>query len=128
MPNDAKLGLVVGVGLVITFAVVFFRKVPEAAYPQPDGGSVAVPAPQGSTPLPRGHVHSADKPTSALPIGLGIALKNPLTKERGSLTNSIPSATGGVENPTMLDRSRLRTPAVLPSGTGAVSPDLPEGH
>lgn len=26
MPNDAKLGLVVGVGLVITVAVVFFRK------------------------------------------------------------------------------------------------------
>ncbi|MCS6977721.1 MAG: LysM peptidoglycan-binding domain-containing protein [Gemmatales bacterium] len=26
MPNDAKLGLVVGVGLVIAVAVVFFRK------------------------------------------------------------------------------------------------------
>jgi nucleoid-associated protein YgaU len=26
MPNDAKLGLVVGVGLVITVAVVFFRR------------------------------------------------------------------------------------------------------
>jgi nucleoid-associated protein YgaU len=26
MPNDAKLGLVIGVGLVITVAVVFFRK------------------------------------------------------------------------------------------------------
>ena len=26
MPNDAKLGLVVGVGLVLAVAVVFFRK------------------------------------------------------------------------------------------------------
>ena len=26
MPNDAKLGLVVGVGLVITVAVLFFRE------------------------------------------------------------------------------------------------------
>ena len=26
MPNDAKLGLIVGVGLVIGVAVVFFRK------------------------------------------------------------------------------------------------------
>jgi hypothetical protein len=26
MPNDAKLGLVVGVGLVIAVAVIFFRK------------------------------------------------------------------------------------------------------
>jgi hypothetical protein len=31
MPNDAKLGLVVGVGLVLLIAVVFFRKDPVAA-------------------------------------------------------------------------------------------------
>jgi nucleoid-associated protein YgaU len=31
MPNDAKLGLVVGVSLVIAVAVVFFRKDPETA-------------------------------------------------------------------------------------------------
>ena len=29
MPNDAKLGLVVGVGLVIAVAVLFFRKEPQ---------------------------------------------------------------------------------------------------
>lgn len=28
MPNDAKLGLVVGVGLVIGVAVMFYRKAP----------------------------------------------------------------------------------------------------
>lgn len=30
MPNDAKLGLVVGVGLVMVVAVVYFRKDPTA--------------------------------------------------------------------------------------------------
>jgi nucleoid-associated protein YgaU len=33
MPNDAKLGLVVGVGLVIAVAVVFFRKEAPAGHP-----------------------------------------------------------------------------------------------
>src|SRR5262245_28347355 len=31
MPNDAKLGLVLGVALVLVIAVVFFRKEPAAA-------------------------------------------------------------------------------------------------
>lgn len=38
MPNDAKLGLVVGVGLVIAVAVVFFRKdisAPKQELPRP---------------------------------------------------------------------------------------------
>src|SRR5262245_55314760 len=45
MPNDAKLGMVVGVGLVLVFAVVFFRK-----------GSSASPSadiPRALTPAPR---------------------------------------------------------------------------
>jgi hypothetical protein len=33
MPNDAKLGLVVGVGLVIVIGFVFFRKEPVTANP-----------------------------------------------------------------------------------------------
>lgn len=35
MPNDAKLGLVVGVGLTIAVAVVFFSKEPEANADRP---------------------------------------------------------------------------------------------
>ena len=34
MPNDAKLGLVVGVGLVIAVAVLFYRKEPQTAPPR----------------------------------------------------------------------------------------------
>src|SRR5688572_26681226 len=44
MPNDAKLGLVLGVGLTITVAVLFFRK--EAATVPP----AMVPAPAQSAP------------------------------------------------------------------------------
>jgi nucleoid-associated protein YgaU len=31
MPNDARLGLVVGVGVVIAVAVIYYRKAPESA-------------------------------------------------------------------------------------------------
>jgi nucleoid-associated protein YgaU len=57
MPNDAKLGMVVGVGLVIIVAVIFFRKdsiasdafatipksVPAVTQPPPRRGSETVP-------------------------------------------------------------------------------------
>jgi hypothetical protein len=39
MPNDAKLGLVVGVGLVVVIAVVFCRR--EPASPRPAGAPAA---------------------------------------------------------------------------------------
>jgi hypothetical protein len=35
MPTDAKLGLLVGVGLVLAVAVLFFQKDPPAAAPAP---------------------------------------------------------------------------------------------
>jgi hypothetical protein len=54
MPNDAKLGLVVGVGLVIGVAMVYFRKdlpeaPPEASYTAPVSSTRATPAnPRGT--------------------------------------------------------------------------------
>ena len=54
MPNDAKLGLMVGVGLVIGVAVVYFRKdLPpppsDAAYAAPVSATRAAPAnPRGT--------------------------------------------------------------------------------
>ena len=54
MPNDAKLGLIVGVGLVIGVAMVYFRKdlpevPPEAAYAAPVSATRSAPAnPRGT--------------------------------------------------------------------------------
>ncbi len=51
MPNDAKLGLVVGVGLVVTVAVVFFRKDSLAALPpKEEKAIIAVPPAQPARP------------------------------------------------------------------------------
>jgi len=62
MPNDAKLGLVVGVGLVIAIGVVFFRKEPP---PAGAGAPAAVAAPVAAgaaRPVPA-------KPTSLVDAG-----------------------------------------------------------
>lgn len=42
MPNDAKFGLVVGVGLVIVIAVVFYRKDPSAVPTLADSSPASV--------------------------------------------------------------------------------------
>jgi hypothetical protein len=41
MPNDAKLGLVVGVGVVIAIAVLFFQKEGESGLPLSGGAAAA---------------------------------------------------------------------------------------
>jgi hypothetical protein len=41
MSNDAKLGLVIGIGLVILIAAVFFRRDPATGKQPPEGGAAA---------------------------------------------------------------------------------------
>jgi hypothetical protein len=45
MPRDAKFGLVVGVGIVLSVAMVFFRKTPQGQSPEP------IPAAVTSAPV-----------------------------------------------------------------------------
>jgi len=53
MPNDAKLGLVCGVALVIVVAVVFFRKdAPAWTPPEPAAIVKPVPASEAARPEP----------------------------------------------------------------------------
>jgi hypothetical protein len=65
MPNDAKLGLVVGVGLVIAIAVIFFRKDDLTPKPEeePDAATSVKPAPVVPRDVPRGQI----RPTKAKP-------------------------------------------------------------
>jgi nucleoid-associated protein YgaU len=53
MPNDAKLGLVVGVGLVVTIAMVFFRKEPVPAGPPEKPSTTSVHSPSPPPPVGR---------------------------------------------------------------------------
>ena len=56
MPNDAKFGLAVGIGLVILVAVVFFHKEPSASVP-PAAAVSAQEAPPANavSPAPARH-------------------------------------------------------------------------
>jgi nucleoid-associated protein YgaU len=67
MPNDAKLGLLVGVAVVLAVAVVFFRKESIAAGPEAAAASVAAPAPAATSRTVNGRATStvADAATSA---------------------------------------------------------------
>jgi nucleoid-associated protein YgaU len=57
MPNDAKLGLVVGVGLTVAVAVVFFPKVPDSGPPRP----AQRPVYEVNPPAADGPVSSTDR-------------------------------------------------------------------
>jgi nucleoid-associated protein YgaU len=48
MPNDARLGLVVGVGFVIALAVLFYRKDLPAQPPVPTSALPALPSPDSA--------------------------------------------------------------------------------
>jgi nucleoid-associated protein YgaU len=50
MPNDAKLGMIVGVGLVIAIAVVFFRKEGPFSPGGPEQASATAVNPAGGPP------------------------------------------------------------------------------
>ena len=60
MPNDAKLGMVAGVALVIVVAVVFFRR--DAAAGAPNGPKAVTPAPRTSSG--RTPAHTPTRPAS----------------------------------------------------------------
>ncbi|HEY7425583.1 MAG TPA: hypothetical protein VH682_15230 [Gemmataceae bacterium] len=66
MPNDAKLGLVVGVSLVLVVAVFFFRK--EAAGVDPAAATIVKPAPDLTPPpLPMGNGRAVQAKATASP-------------------------------------------------------------
>jgi nucleoid-associated protein YgaU len=59
MPNDAKLGLVVGVALVIAVAVLFFRKEAPAEGSAGEAAPAGIVRPIPPAPLPGGPVRTA---------------------------------------------------------------------
>jgi nucleoid-associated protein YgaU len=113
MPNDAKLGLVVGVGLVIAVAVVFFRRDSPAADPIHAARSRPVAAHSGirtaSTPAP------------------GDARCH--TVREGETLYSLARHYYGSQDKAQYlfqaNRNKLTSPESLEPGTELVIPDLP---
>jgi hypothetical protein len=58
MPNDAKLGLVVGLGLVIAVAVIYFRNDSLRKHEESPAATAVKPASATRQPPPRGQARS----------------------------------------------------------------------
>jgi nucleoid-associated protein YgaU len=126
MPNDAKLGLVVGVGLVIAVAIVFFRKDAPAA----DPAANVKQQPAAAQPLPPART----RPVSAQPGIRASAAPVPAegrchTVRAGETLFSLAQHYYGDGDKSDLiyrsNRDRLTSPDALEPGTVLVIPELP---
>jgi nucleoid-associated protein YgaU len=128
MPNDAKLGLVVGVALVITVAVVFFRKEPALG----DPAAATIHKQQATTTPPPSRLPGRS-PVVQSTSG-GRAEEDPSEGRRhtvraGETLFSLAQQYYGDGDKFSLifqvNRNRLESPDDLPPGTILVIPDLP---
>jgi len=128
MPNDAKVGLVLGVVVVVIVAVVFFRQ--DAA--QQPYGAAAVPAVVGHVETaPR----DANRPVAVQPTALSGASRatalgpRHTVQEGDSLFSLAERYYGDKQRFTeiyLANRSALRSPDRLTPGTELVIPGAPE--
>jgi nucleoid-associated protein YgaU len=118
MPKDARLGLVVGVGLVIGVAVVFYR-----------GAAIGQPLP-GNLQKPSAAPGSMEAQVSALP-GIPPTLGPPrshVVQEGESLASVANRYYGDPRRSVLLyraNRDHIRSPDRVPIGTILLIPDLP---
>jgi nucleoid-associated protein YgaU len=132
MPNDAKLGLVLGVGLVIAVAVTFFRKdlVTAQSTDNPAGAAInpAVSAP-AATPQPEPARRVRGKPVSAAEGPDTEPTVRRHTVQEGDTLFTLAQRYYG-DGDRFVDlyranRSVLQTPDALEPGTVLTIPDLP---
>ena len=131
MPNDAKLGLVVGVGLVIAVAVLFFRKEAPAGAPAGEAAPAGIVRPIPPPPLPSG----PDRTTSARPTALTTEPTAPAGATRrhtvsagDTLFSLARRYYGDAEKFGVIyqaNRGVLTQPDPLPVGADLVIPELP---
>jgi nucleoid-associated protein YgaU len=131
MPNDAKLGLVVGVGVVIAVAIAFFRKDAPAA----DSSAANVQAVSADPSAP---VDLPPARTRQLPAQTGIRQTSGpadadgrchTVREGDTLFSLAQRYYGNGDKSEFLYRSNLKRLAsrdALPPGTVLVIPDLPD--
>jgi nucleoid-associated protein YgaU len=126
MPNDAKLGLVVGVGLVIAIAVVFFRRDSTAADPihanlKPSPALYPDPASRSRPVSAHSGIRTASTPTPG-------DARCHTVREGEDLYSLAKKYYGSRDKSDYLfeaNRDKLTTPEWVAPGTVLVIPDLP---
>jgi nucleoid-associated protein YgaU len=131
MPNDAKLGLVIGVGLVITVAVIFFRKDLVTAQPAADNPAGAAINPAVPPPADPAPVRPARGKAVATPTDGDVAepaVRRHTVQEGETLFLLAQRYYGDGDKFGDLYRANrdvLKTPDALEPGTVLTIPDLP---
>jgi nucleoid-associated protein YgaU len=130
MPNDVKLGLVIGVGLVIAVAVIFFRKDSNAAAVPPDGAAAIPPGSAPQAPPPGTSRAARFRPVSEpeQAIAAAPAVRHHRVREGETLFSLARRYYGDGDRFAELyrvNRGVLKTPDSLQPGMELVIPDLP---
>lgn len=129
MPDDAKLGLAVGVTLVIVVAVVFFRK--EPPFLDPAAATIAKPIPTATPPVPatpaERHISTTGRVREAV-LSETTAEERQHTVRAGETLFSLAQRYYGDGDKSALifqvNRQRLDSASELPAGTILVIPEL----
>jgi nucleoid-associated protein YgaU len=130
MPNDAKIGLVLGVGLVIAVAVVFFRKDAPADASAGEAAPAGIVRPIPPAPLPS----DSARPTAAHPTGRSVEPAGPrrhTVREGDTLFSLARDYYGGAEKFDLIYRANrgvLSQPDPLPVGVELVIPEPPASN
>jgi nucleoid-associated protein YgaU len=128
MPNDVKLGLVIGVGLVIAVAVIFFRK--DSTAPNADGAAAiptrGVPPAPPPEPTRNTRFRPVSETVQALPAAP--AIRRHKVQEGETLFSLAQRYYGDGDRFADLyrvNRGLLKTPDALQPGMELVIPELP---
>jgi phage tail protein X len=130
MQNDAKLGLVVGVVVVITIAVVFFRK--DSAVSAPFSGEAAAAAVGAPKSIPSVPVHALNRPVEGKTVAAttetsAAAGKHHIVREGETLFSLAEQYYGDKSRFITIyqaNRGALQTPDTLTAGTDLLIPEL----
>jgi nucleoid-associated protein YgaU len=133
MPKDAKLGLLVGVGVVITIAVVFFRTDGAPSLPFiPEAAAASVNAPQGGSQPPVQSMNATGPETPSTPEPVKKAEAKPTGRhhvvQAGDTLFTLAEHYYGAKDRFVVifqaNRALLNSPDTLTPGTDLVIPDV----
>jgi nucleoid-associated protein YgaU len=131
MPNDAKLALVIGVGLVVAVAVVFFHKDIVNGRGADDKPPASVVSPPGAPPAESGNALRRPVPGRSTSRGVPTAMAPRHTVAEGDTLYGLAERYYG-DGERFIDlyrsnRDVLKRPDQLEVGTVLVIPDLSDG-
>ena len=129
MPNDAKLGLIIGVGLVIAVAVVFFRKDPASGPHSISETTITTSAVSPSPHVPGGGMYRPAEAKNPTRNDHSVVSTQRHTVQEGDTLFSLAQRYYGDKDKFIqiyqVNREILKSADILTPGTVLTIPDVP---